>query len=116
MELHLQTSGRPASKRNKTSLGINCFYDDGTVIRQGNHELIQKGLNNFYNWKCNIGQDLLVIKPNGNIIPANACNNNIILGNIKNDPESIKLLTESVICKYKECTCGSDIEITKIAH
>lgn len=114
-ELHSQTFSRPTSKKNKTSLGINCFYENGEVLRQGNHELIQAGLNKFYNWKCNIGRDLLVIKPNGNVIPANACNNNIILGNIKKDPTGINLLTESVVCKYKECTCGSDIEITKVS-
>lgn len=111
--LHKETAHRPSTKRNITSLGINCFYDDGTVTQENNHDLIQSGNNKFYGWKCNIGRDLLVISSNGNVIPANACNTKMILGNIKTDPHNIKLLTDPVVCAYKECTCGSDIEITK---
>jgi len=35
------------------------------------------------------------------------------MGNIKTSPETVNLLTEPIICAYKECTCGSDIEIDK---
>lgn len=113
--LHRQTAHRPTTKRNITSFGINCSYEDGTVTQENNHDLIQAGRNKFYGWKCNIGKDLLVISANGNIIPANACNTKMILGNIKTDPYNINLLSEPVICKYKECTCGTDIEISKEA-
>ncbi len=54
-----------------------------------------------------------VIKPNGDVLPANACNQKVLMGNIKTAPEKIKLLTEPIVCAYRECTCGSDIEIDK---
>lgn len=110
---HKETANRPSTKRNKTSLGINCYYDDGTITQENSHILIQEGKNKFTGWVCNIGRDLLVIKPNGDIVPANACNQNVVIGNLKIAPEKINLLTSPIICKYKECTCGSDIEITK---
>lgn len=110
---HAETSSRPSTKRNKTSLGINCFYDDGTVTQENNHDLIQAGLNNFLGWSCNIGRDLVVIKANGDVVPANACNQKVIMGNIKTDPNGINLLSTPIICDYTECTCGSDIEIKK---
>ena len=115
-QLHKQTAYRSSTKKNITSFGINCFYDDGTVTQENNHDLIQSGNNKFYGWKCNIGRDLLVISSNGNIIPANACNTKLILGNIKTAPSSIKILDNPIICKYSECTCGTDIEITKSAY
>ena len=75
--------------------------------------MIQAGKNRFEGWACNIGQDLVVIKANGDVVPANACNNKVIMGNIKTAPEKVNLLTDPIICAYKECTCGSDIEIDK---
>ncbi len=110
---HKETANRPSTKRNKTSLGINCYYDNGSVTQENSHNLIQAGKNKFPGWLCNIGRDLLVIKPSGDIVPANACNQDVILGNLKTAPENINLLTSPIMCKYKECTCGSDIEITK---
>ena len=110
---HKLTNGRPSTKRNKTSLGINCFYEDGSVKQENNHDLIQAGLNKFLDWSCNIGRDLIVIKANGDVVPANACNQKVIMGNIKTNPAGIAILKTPIICKYTECTCGSDIEITK---
>lgn len=112
---HRETSSRPSTKRNKTSLGINCFYDDGTITKETNHDLIQNGSNKFLGWSCNIGHDLIVIKANGDVVPANACNQKVIMGNIKTDPNNINLLSSPIICNYTECTCGSDIEINKHA-
>lgn len=111
--LHKQTAHRPTSKKNITSFGINCYYDDGTITQENNHDLIQAGRNKFKGWACNIGQDLVVIKANGNVVPANACNNQVIMGNIKTAPKKVNLLTDPIICAYKECTCGTDIEIDK---
>ena len=113
VEAHKTTANRPSTKRNKTSLGINCYYSDGSVTQETNHNLIQAGKNKFEGWKCNIGRDLVVIKANGDVVPANACNQKIIMGNIKKNPEDFNLLTNPIICEYKECTCGSDIEINK---
>jgi MoaA/NifB/PqqE/SkfB family radical SAM enzyme len=112
-QAHRSTAIRPITKRNKTSLGINCYYDDGSVIEETNHELIQAAKNKFKGWACNIGRDLLVIKANGDIVPANACNQKVVMGNIKKDPANFNLLSTPIICDYNECTCGSDIEINK---
>lgn len=112
-QAHKSTAHRPSTKRNKTSLGINCYYDNGTVTQENNHDLIQAGKNRFNGWACNIGRDLVVIKANGDVVPANACNNNIIIANIKKNPDEFNLLNSPIICTYKECTCGSDIEIEK---
>jgi organic radical activating enzyme len=113
IEMHQETRDRPTTKRNITSLGIRVHYDNGDVRREGCHDLIQAGLNKFEGWHCNIGRDLVVIKANGDVVPANACNQQIVMGNIKTAPESIQLLIAPVVCAYRECTCGSDIEITK---
>lgn len=113
LRMHNETKDRPTTKRNKTSLGINVHYDNGDVRREGCHDLIQAGLNKFEGWHCNIGRDLVVIKANGDVVPANACNQQVIMGNIKTAPEQLRLLTDSVVCAYRECTCGSDIEISK---
>jgi MoaA/NifB/PqqE/SkfB family radical SAM enzyme len=113
LEMHQETKDRPTTKRNITSLGINVHYDNGEVKREGCHDLIQAGINKFEGWKCNVGRDLVVIKANGDVVPANACNQQLILGNIKIAPDKIKLLAEPIICAYRECTCGSDIEIDK---
>lgn len=112
-QAHKETANRPNTKRNKTSLGIDCYYADGTITQENNHDLIQAGKNRFEGWACNIGKDLLVIKANGDVVPANACNQRVVMGNIKTAPEKINLLTSPIICKYRECTCGSDIEINK---
>jgi len=112
-QAHKSTAYRPSTKKNITSLGINCYYDNGTVTQETNHDLIQAGRNKFKGWACNIGRDLLVIKANGDIVPANACNQQIVMGNIKKDPKNFLLLKKPVICEYAECTCGSDIEISK---
>jgi MoaA/NifB/PqqE/SkfB family radical SAM enzyme len=112
-QAHKSTAFRPSTKRNKTSLGINCYYTDGTVTSETNHDLIQSGKNKFKGWSCNIGRDLVVIKANGDVVPANACNQQVVMGNIKTDPSTINLLTNPIVCDYNECTCGSDIEIDK---
>ncbi len=113
LQMHSETKDRPTTKRNITSLGIRVHYDNGDVRREGCHDLIQAGINKFEGWKCSIGKDLIVIKPNGDVLPANACNQKVLMGNIKTAPEKIKLLTEPIVCAYRECTCGSDIEIDK---
>jgi len=95
-------------KRNICSLGMKVTYDDNTEEQVGNHELILNNKNKFKNWKCKIGQDLIVIKDK-KVYLSNACNTNRTLGNIQN----FKLLDKPIICEYDECTCGSDIEITK---
>ena len=95
-------------KRNICSLGMKVIYDDNTEEQVGNHELILINKNKFKNWKCKIGQDLIVIRDN-KVYLSNACNTNKTLGDIQN----FKLLDKPIICKYDECTCGSDIEITK---
>ena len=84
----------------------DTLYQDGSRVLGS--ELILNNKNRFKNWKCKIGQDLVVIKDK-KVYLSNACNTHKTLGDIQN----FKLLDKPIICEYDECTCGSDIEITK---
>tara|TARA_Y100000034_G_scaffold98104_1_gene120029 strand:+ start:4570 stop:5517 length:948 start_codon:yes stop_codon:yes gene_type:complete len=95
-------------KKNICALGMRVTYEDNTTEKIGNHELILNNKNRFKNWKCKIGQDLIVIKDK-KVYLSNACNTHKTLGDIQN----FKLLDKPIICEYNECICGSDIEITK---
>ena len=94
--------------RNICSLGAQVIYEDNTTEKIGNHEIIINNKNKFKNWKCKIGQDLIVLR-NNKVYISNSCNKDKIIGDLQN----FKLLTEPIICKYNECLCGSDIEVTK---
>lgn len=78
-----------------------------------NKEIILNGWNHFKGWRCNIGIDMLSIRPNGDIKPSSACFNEVILGNYKNDDFVLVLPLEGYECKYDSCFCGADIEIEK---
>lgn len=85
---------------------------DGVITESSNKEIINANLNNFKNFKCKIGIDMLSIKANGNITPSSACFTDKIMGNYLLGTD-IKWFTEPFTCIYDKCFCGADIEIEK---
>ena len=85
---------------------------DGNITETSNKEIINANLNNFKNFKCKIGMDMISIKANGNITPSSACFNDSVMGNYRLGTE-IKWIHTPFTCVYDKCFCGADIEIEK---
>jgi len=81
--------------------------------QSSNKEIILNNWNHFKGWRCNIGIDMLSIRPNGDIKPSSACFNEIVLGNFKKPDFILELSTNGYGCKYDSCFCGADIEVEK---
>jgi MoaA/NifB/PqqE/SkfB family radical SAM enzyme len=89
----------------------NCIIhvDGGTKERHAN-DIIKLHLNQFKDWKCNIGLESLMINWDGDVHRA-TCRVGGSLGNIYNGTFTIP--TEPIICDRNFCTCAADIPITK---
>lgn len=79
-----------------------------------NKELVINNENHFNNWQCNIGLDMISIKPNGNIKPASSCFKEVVISNYK-QATYINWPTTPMTCTYDSCFCGADIEVEKHA-
>jgi organic radical activating enzyme len=92
------------------------FYasDDHSEWETSNKDLILQQKNHFEGWKCNIGIDMLCVKPNGDLKPSSSCFKQMILGNYKLDA-AINWPTSPMVCVYAGCYCGADIEVEKHA-
>jgi hypothetical protein len=64
--------------------------------------------NFFRGWKCHV-DEALFIDTLGNITAA-SCGQGPKLGNIYKE---VELITKPIICAKIQCTCGTDIMITK---
>jgi hypothetical protein len=87
---------------------------DGMVYENLDH-LENNQQNNFKNWLCHIGTDLIYIGPDGNV-RGSACGVSKYLkrkplANAYKDKTFIK--PKAVICPYSECHCPADAEILK---
>lgn len=85
-------------------------YDDGTVMPLNGNRLVAERRNFFSKWTCNVDESLF-INSAGHATAA-SCGQGPQLGNIY---EEIVLPTEPVVCRKLQCTCGTDIIITKKA-
>ncbi len=84
-------------------------FEDGTTTSLDAFEIIRKKQNNFYGWRCEAGNESICIFDDGYTSWAN-CG----IKKFKHYRDVYpKDLEESIICKFKECTCGTDIRSTK---
>lgn len=87
-------------------------FDNGEIITSGTPvDFINKGLTNFYGYKCEIGQREIFVDWRGYVRPGN-CDVGGWIGNL-NDPENIRWPNESFICNKKICHCATDVLINK---
>lgn len=93
------------SKWNTSSKEV---YSSGNEISLNGNRLVAERRNFFRGWKCNVDESLF-IDTRGEITAA-SCGQGPSLGNIYKE---INLITESITCAKIQCTCGTDIMITK---
>ena len=91
------------------------YASDGeTEWQTSNKQLIINDQNHFRGWHCNIGRDMLSVKPNGDLAPSSACFKEERLGNYR-DGTGITWPQRAYVCVYEGCYCGADLEIEKRA-
>ena len=83
-------------------------YDDGTEQVFNGNRLTANRLNFFKGWKCAVSEGIF-INSSGNVTAA-SCGQGPYIGNIFDE---IELNLEPVICKKTQCTCGTDMLLTK---
>lgn len=88
----------------------NTWIDDGSSVSKLDEvEFTNNRKNTFLNWKCNMGVDHIMIRPDGTILQS-ACNQSKKIGTIFDD---VQLPKESVICHTQWCMCTADVMIPK---
>lgn len=95
----------PGSKWNTSSKEV---YRSGLEQPLNGNRLVAERKNFFYGWQCFV-DEALFINAQGNITAA-SCGQGPQLGNIY---ESVVPLSDPVKCKKLQCTCGTDILISK---
>ncbi len=73
--------------------------------------IVLNKMNQFKDWKCNIGIESLYINQDGQIKRGN-CFEGGIIGTIL-EPEKIRWATEPITCSFDVCHCFTDIRISK---
>ena len=100
-------------QRNSVVLPYMLYKTDGVTTEPVDEQfLINSNQSAFKGWKCFVGRDTLYIQPNGDIF-GSSCGASKCYGNIHN-PSEINITAEPVICPYKYCGCGTDVEIEKV--
>lgn len=100
-------------KETKESIDRRFFASDGkTEWHTSNKDLIINDTNHFEGWNCNIGIDMIAVKPSGQIRPSSSCFKNVTLGNYRTD-EPISWSKTPFVCNQASCFCGADIEVEK---
>ena len=85
-------------------------YESGHEQPLNGNRIVAERRNFFSGWECNV-DEALFINSQGNATAA-SCGQGPVIGNIY---EEISLLSKPVICKKLQCTCGTDILISKRA-
>lgn len=104
------------------SFGVHksiALFDDDTSMACRAESHINNKWNNFYNWKCNVSIENLVISYDGSVTGScqeklfKDCNLNIFSENFESefDRESFNLST--IRCPKVSCSCQPDTHITK---
>jgi organic radical activating enzyme len=83
-------------------------YESGTEQPVNGNRLVAERRNFFSGWTCYV-DEAMFINSQG-ITTAASCGQGPVLGNIYDD---IRLLSEPIICRKLQCTCGTDIIISK---
>lgn len=100
-------------KRDQTDKFMTVELDDGKIIHPSISAIRSSNIKNFKGMKCEIGQERLHIKPNGDVYPS-ACMLNYPkskMGNIYK--KNLKKVSKAVICPFNLCSCAPDIRVKK---
>jgi MoaA/NifB/PqqE/SkfB family radical SAM enzyme len=95
------------------------MFDDGSVKPFKPDDYISQQINNFYNWKCNVSIENLVISYDGKV--TGSCqeevftntNLNMFSENFEEEFNSEALALKPIICPRLHCGCTPDTHITK---
>lgn len=98
----------PGSKWNTASKEV---YASGKEQPLNGNRLVAERLNFFKGWNCYVDESLF-ISARGDITAA-SCGQGPKLGNIY---DTVNLISNPIICGKEQCTCGTDILITKEAR
>lgn len=85
-------------------------YDSGNEMPLNGNRIVAERRNFFSGWLCNVDESLFI--NSAGTTTAASCGQGPSLGNIYNN---IQLLSNPVVCRKLQCTCGTDIIITKKA-
>ena len=85
-------------------------YASGLQQPLNGNRIVAERRNFFSGWECNV-DEALFINSRGEVSAA-SCGQGPMIGNIY---EEITLLSKPIICKKLQCTCGTDILISKRA-
>jgi hypothetical protein len=96
-------------KSSEATVNPNTLIDD--TVQYHANDVIKLHLNQFKDWKCNIGIESLMINWDGEVFRA-TCRVGGSLGNIYQGTFTIP--DAPVSCTRNFCTCATDIPITKI--
>lgn len=83
-------------------------YESGHEQPLNGNRLVAERRNFFSGWECNVDESLFINSQG--YTSAASCGQGPQLGNIY---ESVKIMPDPVICKKQQCTCGTDIIISK---
>ncbi len=86
---------------------ITVTFDNGTSRNTTPQYLLKTNANNFFDWKCNAGND------NARIIVDKIYRGVCEEGGIQDTLDNFKFNTDSIVCKKKSCVCHTDIVIKK---
>lgn len=93
----------------KHNYGVTMVDENSNIIDL--QEMLLEQKNNFENWACWIGIDTLNITREGNVTIGSQCFPNFALGSIHDMNFDIPL--KPVKCKYKLCSCLTDLTTKK---
>lgn len=86
----------------------NEIYNDGTEQLLNGNRLVAERRNFFPGWRCHVDESLFI--NNRGLISAASCGQGPGLGNIYGE---VTMLAKPVICHKHQCTCGTDLCVTK---
>ena len=89
------------------------FEDQSTLQLNGLGDFYKHNLTNFKGMNCEIGQQRIHIKPNGDVYPS-ACMLNYqkaCMGNLYK--QNVRKPRRPIVCPFDMCACGPDLRITK---
>jgi len=100
----------PKPNGSKWQCASKEVYESGLEQPLNGNRIVAERKNFFSGWECNVDESLF-INSQGHTTAA-SCGQGPALGNIYGD---IELMSKPIICRKQQCTCGTDIIITKKA-
>lgn len=98
----------PKPDGSKWNIASKEVYKSGLELPMNGNRIVAERRNFFRGWKCHV-DEALFIDSRGNITAA-SCGQGPSMGNIYDE---VNLISEPIICGKIQCTCGTDIMITK---